>query len=89
MAKRNTGNIMYCVSILVFSSDNSNQNFNILLQLSDRRPNVKPPATHKKFTTSSTQPDGHESKGGNALLSQGHRGWGLWGWGESETEATK
>lgn len=84
--KRNTGNIMYFVSILVFSYDNSNQNFNILLQLSDRGPNVKPPATHKKFTTSSTQPDEHESKG--KMLSF-LKDTGVGGGGSLKLKATK
>lgn len=47
MAKhRNTRNIVYVFSILVFSYNKSNQNFNILLEPSDKEPNVKQPTTH-------------------------------------------
>lgn len=46
MAKhRNTRNIVYVFSISVFSYNKSNQNFNILLEPSDKEPNVKQPTT--------------------------------------------
>lgn len=43
---RNTSNIIYVFSILVFSYNKSNPNFNLLLEPSDKEPNVKQPTTH-------------------------------------------
>lgn len=75
MAKhRNTRNIVYVFSILVFSYNKSNQNFNILLEPSDKEPNVKQPTTHWNFSPSSLQSDKHEGKG--EMLFSLKDGWG-------------